>query len=203
MGFQGEGGGGVNLINNKFPSAPRSLALCLIALYWFLSLSLFLSFLGRALLSFWNNQVAKVHLRVECHLFSSSSSPFFFFLPWFFLWILNCQGNFLKIYIFPLILVKKDGNSILKAKRSTSENNCHSKHTVTVLNYISYSSWAQVLQVFIIIISLSFQFFSIVPHVNQSVKKFAQYFKGDIKLSEKHKITWKSIVRKNNKKLLI
>ena len=69
MGFGGEAGGGVNLINNKFPSAPQSQALCLIALYWFFSLSFF-SFLGRALLSFWNNQVAKVDLGVECHLFS-------------------------------------------------------------------------------------------------------------------------------------
>lgn len=69
MGFGGEGGGGVNLINNKFPSAPQSHALCLIALYWFFSLSFF-SFLGRALLSFWNNQVAKVDLGLECHLFS-------------------------------------------------------------------------------------------------------------------------------------
>lgn len=91
MGFGGEAGGGVNLINNKFPSAPQSHALCLIALYWFFSLSFF-SFLGRALLSFWNNQVAKVDLGVECHLFSllpllpllhplippPSSSPF----PW-------------------------------------------------------------------------------------------------------------------------
>lgn len=33
MGFGGEEGGGVNLINNKFPSAPQSHALCLIALY--------------------------------------------------------------------------------------------------------------------------------------------------------------------------
>lgn len=69
MGFGGEAGGGVNLINNKFPSAPQSHALCLIALYWFFSLSFF-SFFGRALLSFWNNQVAKVDLGVECHLFS-------------------------------------------------------------------------------------------------------------------------------------
>lgn len=69
MGFGGEEGGGVNLINNKSPSAPQSHALCLIALYWFFAL-FFFSFLGRALLSFWNNQVAKVDLEVECHLFS-------------------------------------------------------------------------------------------------------------------------------------
>lgn len=68
MGFGGEEGG-VNLINNKSPSAPQSHALCLIAPYWFFSL-FFFSFLGRALLSFRNNQVAKVDLRVECHLFS-------------------------------------------------------------------------------------------------------------------------------------
>lgn len=74
MGFGGEGGGGVNLINNKFPSAPRSHALCLIALYWFFSL-FFFSFFGRALLSFWNNQVAKVDLRVECHLFFNPLTP--------------------------------------------------------------------------------------------------------------------------------
>ncbi len=46
MGFGGEDDGGANLINNKFPSAPQSLALCLIAPYWFfLSLS-FRSWVG-------------------------------------------------------------------------------------------------------------------------------------------------------------
>lgn len=64
----------------------------------------------------------------------------------------------------------------------------HSKHRnkVTVFNYILYSAWAQVLQVFIIIISLSFPFFSIIAPVNQSVKKFGKYFKRWHKEQREH-----------------
>lgn len=46
MGFGGDEGGKGNLINNKSPSGPQSRALCLIAPYWFLCLSLFLFILG-------------------------------------------------------------------------------------------------------------------------------------------------------------
>lgn len=51
-------------------------------------------------------------------------------------------------------------------------------------------------QVFIIIISLSFPVFSAILHVNKSVRKFRQFFKGNRKRCESIKTTRDSIVNK-------